>query len=124
MPNFGKDMRFEEWDRKMLVFLGSRRKDHVWDEANAPGDAPTRLPKATTLETFKTKVKASEEFCDLIGVSTRIADAAIDEDVLDADAVASNREDMAKHKKYIGTWPIDCTEVVSYVRASCVKPIS
>ena len=67
LPKFTKEMKYEEWERKMKVFLGSRRtKDgnlaSVWNVENEPTDPPERLPKATTLETFKTKVKSNDRF--------------------------------------------------------------
>ena len=130
LPKFTKEMKYEEWERKMKVFLGSRRtKDgnlaSVWNVENEPTDPPERLPKATTLETFKTKVKSNDRFCDLIGVTSRIADSAVDEDVLEqwAEQVELNRAEMARFQHRALTWPSDCIEVVSYIRTSCEENI-
>ena len=126
LPKFMKDMKYEEWERRMKTFLGSKRTKlgnlaYVWNKENMPGDAPDRLPKATTLETFVAKVKVNARYCDLIGVTPRLADSEIDEDLLEywADTVEDNREAMKKHKLQVEMWPNDCVEVVSYIRTSC-----
>ena len=121
LPKFHVGMKFEQWDRKMRVYLGSKRIDHVWEETNAPGEPPDRLPKATTEATFISKVKIRPEYCDIIGITPRLADSAVDEDVLDLweEAVSNNREEIVRHKKKVETWPLDCKVVSSWVRISC-----
>ena len=121
LPKFHVGMKFEQWDRKMRVYLGSKRIDHVWEETNAPGEPPDRLPKATTEATFISKVKISAAYCDIIGITPRLADSAVDEDVLDLweEAVSNNREEIVRHKKKVETWPLDCKVVSSWVRISC-----
>ena len=82
LPAFVTGLTYSDWDRKMINFLSTKRILKSWDEDNIPGNAPKRLPVATSAEAFISKVKPDADFRLIAGVARGVTAGDIDEDVL------------------------------------------